>query len=239
MFRSTVGESRHRRQHRELRLGFRRRQTASQSVLHTVWRGGHVHVKLTVTDNQGATNQTSLAVGVTVPPDTTPPTVQSLALAMPSPTMADTVTYTLSFSEPVTGVTSGNFAIVTSGITGASIGSISGGGATWTVWVSTGRNTGSLRLDVANGVGITDAGGNPLVGTSFTGETYQIDKGGTVVGTGEGQPVTTFGSQGYALFNEVQAAPEAARSRSFPVGESWRPEESDAIRTRTRTVSYS
>jgi hypothetical protein len=35
--------------------------------------------------------------------------------------MADAVTYTLTFSEAVTGLTAGNFAVATSGITAASV----------------------------------------------------------------------------------------------------------------------
>ena len=70
--------------------------------------------------------------------------------------------------------------------------------------MNTGRGTGTLHLDLVNGTGIANVGGTPLAGTPVTGETYQIDKGGTVIGTGEGQPVTGFGSGGYALFSDVQ-----------------------------------
>ena len=41
-----------------------------------------------------------------------------------------------------------------------------------------------------------------MTGTPVTGETYNIDKGGTVIGTGEGQLVTGFGTGGYALFSD-------------------------------------
>ena len=145
------------------------------------------------------------------PVNTAAPTVTSLVRAMPSPAMVATVSYTLTFGKPVTGVASGNFALVTAGIAGASIATISGIGTTWTVSVNSGHGTGSLRLDLINGTGISDAQGNALAGTPFTGQTYQIDKGGTVIGTGEGQPVPGFGSSGYALFSDVQtvAAPSA------------------------------
>jgi uncharacterized delta-60 repeat protein len=133
------------------------------------------------------------------------PTVVSLVRAGPNPTMAGTVTYTLTFSEAVTGVASRNFAIVPSGIAAASVGTISGAGTTWTVTVNTGRGTGTLHLDVVNGAGITNTASVTLAGTPFTGETYQIDKGGTVLGTGEGRPVAGFGNAGYALFSDVQS----------------------------------
>jgi uncharacterized delta-60 repeat protein len=170
----------------------------------------------TITANQAGDNNYNPAPPVPqsfaiVPANPAGPTVASLVRAMPSPTMVDSVSYTLTFSEPVTGVASSNFAAATVGVAGASVATISGGGTTWTVMVNTGHGTGSLHLDVVNGTGITNAAGHALAGTPFTGETYQIDKGGTVIGTGAGQPVANFGSSGYALFSDVQtvAAPTA------------------------------
>ena len=58
--------------------------------------------------------QQSFAITVAADPA---PTVVSLVRAMPSPTMVDSVNYTLTFSEAVTGVAAGNFAVVPSGIT--------------------------------------------------------------------------------------------------------------------------
>ena len=175
--------------------------------------GGTVHITgigscaITATqngdNNYNAAPQVQRSFAITAPGDTTAPTVVSLVRAAPSPTMADAVSYTLTFSEPVTGVASSNFAVVTSGITAASVATISGGGTTWSITVDTGQGTGSLHLDVVDGTGITDASGTPLAGTPVTGETYQIDKGGTVNGTGAGQPVAGFGSSGYALFSDV------------------------------------
>ena len=128
-------------------------------------------------------------------------------------------TYTLTFSEAVTGVAASNFAVATSGITG-SVGrrASAAAGTTWTVTVNTGRGTGTLHLDVVNGTGITNTGGTPLAGTPFTGETYQIDKGGTVIGSGEGQPVAGFGNGGYALFSDVPIATAPGRVRVLSDG---------------------
>ena len=149
------------------------------------------------------------------------PAVASLVRAVPSPTMADSVTYTLTFSEAVTGVTAGNFGLATGGLSAASLASVSGSGTTWTVTVNTGRGTGTLRLDVANGAGIVNGGGTPLSGTPFTGETYNVDKGGTVVygGSGtDGQPVASFGSGGYALFGDVPIAAAFGLTAVLPDG---------------------
>ncbi|HTP45431.1 MAG TPA: choice-of-anchor Q domain-containing protein [Casimicrobiaceae bacterium] len=149
------------------------------------------------------------------------PTIVSLVRAQPSPTMADSVTYTLTFSEAVTGVTAGNFGLATGGVTAASVASIGGSGTTWTVTVNTGRGSGTLRLDLANGTGIVDASNVPLAGTPFTGETYGIDKGGTVLygasGT-DGQPVASFGSGGYALFGDVPIAAALGLTAVLPDG---------------------
>ena len=54
--------------------------------------------------------------------------------------------------------------------------------------------------------------------TPFTGETYQIDKGGTVLGGGEGQPVAGFGTGGYALFGDVQIPAAPSRLRVYSDG---------------------
>ena len=164
------------------------------------------------TYNAAATVSRGFSIGV--PP--APLTVMSLARAVPNPTMADTVSYTLTFSEAVTGVTGSNFAVATNGITAASVAGVSGSGATWTVTVNTGRGTGSLHLDLVNGTGITNGGGAAPAGLPATGETYSIDKGGTVIGSGEGQLVTGFGSGGYALFSEdpTSATPGRIRVRS-------------------------
>ena len=148
-----------------------------------------------------------------------PPTVVSLVRAVPSPTMADSVTYTLTFSEAVTGITTSNFSIVTSNIAVPSIVQIFGGGTTWTVTVTTGRGTGTLRLDFANATGITTTSGAAMGGLPFAGETYQVDKGGTVLATsGEGQPVAGFGSGGWALFGNVQSPSAPSRFRVYSDG---------------------
>src|SRR5262249_36870965 len=65
--------------------------------------------------------------------------------------------------------------------------------------------SGTLHLDLVNGTGITNGGGTPPAGLPFTGETYLIDKGGTVTTSpgAEGNPVLSFGSSGYALFGDA------------------------------------
>jgi predicted outer membrane repeat protein len=109
--------------------------------------------------------------------DKTAPMVVSILRADPSPTNASSVNYTVTFSEAVTGVGVSDFTLTLSGITGASVTGVSGGPTIYTVAVSTGTGSGSLRLDVPGTASITDGVGNPLSGLPYTGgESYTIDK---------------------------------------------------------------
>jgi len=93
------------------------------------------------------------------------------------------VDFTVTFSEAVTGVDVSDFALTTTGVTGASITGIGGSGTTYTVTVNTSTGDGTIRLDLVDDDSIQDAGGNALAGTgngNFTsGETYTIIKDAT------------------------------------------------------------
>lgn len=81
--------------------------------------------------------------------DKTPPQVVSIVRGMPSPTSAQQVTFIVTFSEPVTGVTPDVFTVVTTGtIQDAYVVSVTGSGTTYTVTVDTGIGSGTIRLDV-------------------------------------------------------------------------------------------
>jgi FtsP/CotA-like multicopper oxidase with cupredoxin domain len=119
--------------------------------------------------------------------DGTPPSVVSITLANPNPTNSASIDFTVTFSEPVTGVGSAapfnNFGLAPVGITGASITSITPvSGTIYTVSVNTGTGNGTIRLDVVDNDSILDAAGNPLGGPGLgngnyiTGDTYTIDK---------------------------------------------------------------
>lgn len=106
--------------------------------------------------------------------DTTPPTVQSLTI---SASTSSTLTYQLTFSESVTGVNSGDFATATTGAASASVGTVSGSGASYTIVVNYSGGSGTVRLDLnASGTGIADAANNPLSGGA-NGQTYTINSG--------------------------------------------------------------
>ncbi len=132
----------------------------------------------TWTATSGASNS------VTVVGDNTPPALQSInrAAGAANPTKAATLTWTVTFSEPVSGVTSSNFTTVKgTGITGT-LGAplVTGSGATYTVAVSTTGVTGAnasnaIGLNLANGTGVHDAAGNATTSSAFTGQTYDFD----------------------------------------------------------------
>ena len=114
--------------------------------------------------------------------DITPPSVVSVTRADANPTSAPQVTFTVTFSEPVSGVDAADFALIMSGVSGASIASVGGSNSVYSVLVNTGSNSGTLRLDVADNDSIVDASGNPLGGPgaangNFTaGESYTISR---------------------------------------------------------------
>ena len=100
-----------------------------------------------------------------------------------NPTAAESVNFTVIFSESVSGVDASDFFLTTTGaIAGASITGISGSGNTYTVTVGTGSGDGNLRLDVIDNDSILDSSGVPLGGTGVgngnfnTGEVYTISK---------------------------------------------------------------
>jgi hypothetical protein len=111
------------------------------------------------------------------------PQVTSVLRADPNPTTATSVNFTVTFSEPVSGVDAGDFSLTTIGsLFGATITAASGSANTYTVSVATGNGDGSLRLDVLDNDSILDASGNPLGGSgagngNFTsGEEYTVSK---------------------------------------------------------------
>jgi FtsP/CotA-like multicopper oxidase with cupredoxin domain len=132
---------------------------------HTIY----VHAK-DAAGNWGATSSTLLLI------DKIAPTIVSINRVNPDPTSAATVSFLVTFSEPVTGVTSGNFTLASGpGLTGAAITSVTGNGATRTVTASTGSGGGgTLGLNLTSAAGITDTAGNalPTTGLPFVGQVY-------------------------------------------------------------------
>ncbi|MFZ4856817.1 MAG: beta strand repeat-containing protein, partial [Desulfuromonadaceae bacterium] len=110
---------------------------------------------------------------------TTAPTVTSINRDVPAgvTTGAASVTYTVTFSENVSGVDASDFSLTTTGLTGASITSVSGSGASYSVIVNTGSGNGSLQLDLkSSGTGITATGSGSALASGFSGQSYTLDK---------------------------------------------------------------
>jgi len=87
------------------------------------------------------------------------------------PTSAASVSWTVTFRQSVTGLTAGNFSLVSGGGLGGSpaIIGVSGSGTIWTVTAVTGTGSGTLGLNMTNATGVSPAPGNlPFTGQVFT-----------------------------------------------------------------------
>ncbi|GAB3588258.1 hypothetical protein GCM10027345_39970 [Hymenobacter daeguensis] len=113
--------------------------------------GSRYDVQAFATNSEG----TSYAVSTTF--STLPSTTAVSSMRMnASPTAAATVGYSFSFASPVTGLSTSNFGVVTTGaVSGASVASVSGSGNNYTVIVNTGTGNGTLQLQIVNSNGVT------------------------------------------------------------------------------------
>lgn len=114
---------------------------------------------------------------------TEPPYVSSILRTGATPTNASQVSFTVAFTDSVTGVNSGDFTVtMAGGVSGASVSGVSGSGSTYTVTVNTGSGSGTIRLDLIDDDSIQNTVGTKLGGTGTgngtytSGQTYTIDK---------------------------------------------------------------
>lgn len=122
-----------------------------------------------------------ISITVDYTPDTTPPVVLSIVRADADPTSAATVSWTVTFSEAVTGLDASDFALAVSGLSGSAITLVTGGPLGYTVTADTGYGTGTLGLNLVDNDSVLDAGLNPLGGAgagngNFTGQAYSVDR---------------------------------------------------------------
>ncbi len=114
------------------------------------------------------------------------PYVTNITRVNKSPNSSSTISYTVNFSEDVTGVDGADFSVSTPNITGAFVTGVTGTGKTYTVGVNTGSGNGILKLNLVDDDSIVDIDGNPLGGTGmgngdfFLGETYLMIKGASL-----------------------------------------------------------
>ena len=111
----------------------------------------------------------------------TPPIVLSVTSKDPNPSSLSSVRYTVTFSEPVTGVEDSSFNLLTTGLTGSpAVTNVSGADDVYTVTASTGSGNGTLKLRVIDNDTIVDSDGNPLGlpglgnGNFTSGDTYLV-----------------------------------------------------------------
>ncbi|MBF2072264.1 MAG: hypothetical protein IGS50_00655 [Synechococcales cyanobacterium C42_A2020_086] len=111
-----------------------------------------------------------------------PPRVTAINRLESSPSNAATVNFTVSFSEAVAQVDLSDFALVTQGITGASITAVTRvNDGFYSVAVNTGSGDGTIGLNlidndsIQNGLGLT-LGGSGGGNGNFVGEVYTIDR---------------------------------------------------------------
>ena len=153
---------------------------------------GSLQLKLTDNDSikdvllnpLGGTGTGTAVSGETYSVNRVPPTVLSIARAGPDPVMTSTSKFTVTFSEPVTGVDIGDFSPVpvTGAFTSIKVSSVIGSGTTYTLTVISGPGSGSLRVDLLDNDTIKNSYSAQLGGAgsgngNFTsGETYSANK---------------------------------------------------------------
>lgn len=113
--------------------------------------------------------------------DCTPPTVVNILRLDPDPTAAETVHFSVIFSEPVKFIDVSNFALTANGPTGIGITELSINDTTAIVTVNTGIGNGTIQLSVVDNDNLFDAVGNPLGGVglgngNYSGPFYSISK---------------------------------------------------------------
>lgn len=136
---------------------------------------GTYHVYVAATDVAG--NVAYQAFTITV---VNAPTVSSVLRAgNASATVAEnasSVSYTVTFSESVTGVDASDFALTPTGTASGSIASVTGSGTTYTVTVNTLVGDGTLRLDLnGSGTGIQNATSVAIASGYTSGATFTLD----------------------------------------------------------------
>jgi pectate lyase len=127
--------------------------------------------------NDATLTLNSVASTASVLVDAIAPIVSSITRTGSATTSATSVSYTVTFSESVTGVDSTDFTVTA---TGSAAGTVASGtpvnGTTYTVAINSISGNGTLRLDLkSSGTGISDAAGNAISGGFTAGDTYTID----------------------------------------------------------------
>lgn len=178
--------------------------------------GLNLTAKGTIQDAAGnGLSATVPVVGQAYTFDTTAPITAAISITANagSPTNAGSVSWTVSFGEPVKGVTPTNFALVFSGFTGTpTISSVSGSGSSWTVTAATTTtttNTAGLQLKLSSAAGITDLAGNGLTGSlPVNGPAYTVDRFAPPAAFTVTPPATATNATAHFAWQSLPAAPD-------------------------------
>jgi len=168
----------------------------------------NVHIRIYMENLTGGDEDIAFddfKVEVAAPTDVTPPTVSSITVNGSPTANATSVSYNVTFSEDVTGVTTNDFTVDGSGVTGT-ISNISGSGSSYVVTVGSVSGTGTLSIDLkSSGTSIIDVSANAIT-TGFTaGATHTVDTNAPTVSsiTINGSPTANATSVSYNVaFNE-------------------------------------
>lgn len=140
--------------------------TNTSAVVAGLDPGTHYHFRVRSVDADGGTLESPTGDTLTLT------SVASISRDVASPTNAEQLSYTVTFSSPVSDVDAADFALATTGSAIATIGTPSGSGEVWTVPVSAVAGQGTLRLDFIDTAGIQPH----AVRTFASGESYAIDR---------------------------------------------------------------
>lgn len=152
---------------------------------------GDGNLRLDLADNDSVLNSLNIplggtgaangnfSAGETYTLDHTAPSVISITPASPNPSKASTVDFSVTFSEPVSGVDLADFSLSTTN--GAVLTGLSGAGMNYIVTVTTGTGNDGLRLDFVDNDTVLDLAGNPTSGGFMSGGSYSIDRTAPVV----------------------------------------------------------
>jgi hypothetical protein len=163
-----------------------------------------IDYKAILTNNNVATSSTILT-------EVFAPSVNSINRSGATTTNTNSVTYTVTFSENVTGVDASDFTIVTTGtVSNTSLTVTPVSGSVYSVSVIGVSGNGTLGLNLnASGTGITDVSSNPITG-GFIGQIYTIDR--TTITPSLTTPATNTTIAGTSTITYV--TPEVAMSGS-------------------------
>jgi gliding motility-associated-like protein len=101
-------------------------------------------------------------------------TVTAISRTTSSATInTSTADFRVTFNAGMTGLSTSNFGLAASGITGASVTAVTGSGTVFTVTANTGSGDGTLGLNLVNTAGMVPDVTNTL---PYTGEVYTVDK---------------------------------------------------------------